>query len=138
MDTQHLTGLLGPSIDMSLSYITEMLDISLRPRNCDSRYTCEVNDATEIHWKTNTSTDDRYQYTGHSPDNCRVTSDVQVCFVRKPAANNFYNFTSTLEVINEDLNGTDLQCIGYSLVKNVSNTVQICVKGIQQTQTVPH
>ena len=117
-----------------------MLDISLTPRNCvcpniSLSYTCEVNDATEIHWKTSTSngTDD-FQFTANSDDSHRKTNDFQVNFSRVPAAEDYYrHFTSILEVTNMDLNGTDLQCIGFNLTMNVRDTVQICVKGTTNT-----
>ena len=120
---------------VNIYFISEMLDISLGPINClcpntSLSYTCKVNGAIEIQWRTNTTTtDDFLRYTAHSEDSHRETDDFQITFVRESAMNSFYNFTSILEVINQDLIGTDLQCIGYDLTRSVSDTVPICVKG---------
>ena len=116
-------------------YVADLLDISLRPMDClcpDSSYTCEVNDATEIQWIANTTsdTDVFFQYTVNSGDSDRETDDLKITFTRESASVDYYkHFAATLQVTNLDLNGSDIQCIGFNLTMNVSKTVQVCIRG---------
>ena len=94
-----------------------MLDISLRPRTCscpNATYTCEVNDATGINWKTNTTGDsDVFLYTVSSDTKHRNDDGFRVRFTFEEAGEFVYNFTSTLEVTDLDQNETNLTYIRY-------------------------
>ena len=75
-----------------------------------------MNDATEIQWIANTSSDTNgfFQYTANSDDTVSVeTDDLKITFARESTSVDYnIHFAATLQVTNLDLNGSDIQCIG--------------------------
>jgi hypothetical protein len=114
----------------------EMLGISLRPRNCscpNATYTCEVNEAVEILWKTKES---QFQYTVLSGMPYRESDHFQVNFTSEPGQD-FDNFISTLKVLDVDVNGTDLTCEGsVGSRMSINSTIQICIIGSPSPPTI--
>ena len=106
-----------------------MLGISLRPRNClcpNATYTCKVDEAAGILWKTRES---EFQYTPLSGMAYRESDHFRVTFTSE-RGQMFDNFTSTLEVLDVDVNGTDLTCegsVGSRMTINI--TILICIIG---------
>ena len=113
-----------------------MLDISLTPRTCscpNAKYTCEVYDATEIKWRTNTtrtSNKDIFLYTATSDTSHREYGGFQVSFTFEQRGDLVSNFRSTLEVTDLDQNETDLTCEGSrGQTMTVNTTTEICIIG---------
>ena len=113
-----------------------MLDVSLSPRTCscpNTTYTCEVNDATDIRWKTSTTGDtDMFYYDVNSDTSYREDNSFQVKFtyMYEEEDDTKFNFTSTLKVTDLDQNETNLTCEGIIGRSAISNTTQICIVGI--------
>ena len=111
-----------------------MLDVSLSPRTCscpNTTYTCEVNNATDIRWRTSTTGDtDIFYYTVNSDTSYRERDGFHVNFTHKQAGDLVYNFTSTLEVTDLNQNETNLTCEGSRGKDKIINTTQICIVGM--------
>lgn len=121
---------------MAVSFIyifADMIEVSLQPRDCicpSKGYTCHLKLASEISWKTNTTSATDFLYTASGRYSERRINGFQVNFTHVLGMNNLVNFTSTLLVTDINLNATDITCEGLIGGMTANDTITLCIIGM--------
>ena len=111
----------------------DMIEVSLQPRNCicpSKGYTCNVSNALEFNWKTNTTSAPDLLYTTNGRASKRRINGFLVNFTHMEGMNHLANFTSTLLVTDINLNATDITCEGLIGGMIANDTITLCIIGM--------